>query len=74
MLPYLKNRREGAMSESSDALRRPSDEEEHKEEKRRKPFELLDAVVADMMEATISRDPVLLKSALEVLCFYLRHN
>ncbi len=74
MLPYLKNRREGSMSESSDALRRPSDEDERNDEKRRQPFELLDAVVDDMMEATIIRDRKLLKSALEVLCFYLRHN
>jgi hypothetical protein len=65
MLPFLKNKKEGAMSGPIESIEREHDEGHE-------PFEALDAVVDDMLEAMHSKNKSLLKSALEALCEYIQ--
>lgn len=59
MIPFLKHKKEAAMSGPDEVLERKPDED--------KEFDLLDAVVSDMMEAFEKKDKGLLKYALEAL-------
>lgn len=64
MLPFLK-KKEGAMSSPVEVIEREPDEGAE-------PFEMLDAVVDDMLEAMEKKDKKLLKSALEALCEHIQ--
>lgn len=59
MLPFLKDRHEASMSGPMEHVKREPDGEA--------PFEMLDAIVEDMLEAIHKKDKKLLKSTLEAL-------
>ncbi len=67
MMPFLKNRKEAAMSDPDDPIKRKPDGGEDAEE-----FGIIDAIAEDMMEATSKNDKALLKAALNSLCDYIR--
>ncbi len=67
MMPFLKNRKEGAMSDPDDPIKRKPDGGEDAEE-----FGILDAIAEDMIEATSKNDKALLKAALQSLCDHIR--
>lgn len=66
MLPFLKNKEASVASNAEDepTLRRKSDDGE--------PFEMIDAIVEDMIEGVHKKDKSLLKSALEALCEHIQ--
>lgn len=64
MLPFLKNKHEGSMSGPVEVIEREPDEGSES-------FEMLDAIVEDMLEAMHSKNKKLLKSALEALCEHI---
>lgn len=63
MLPFLKDRHEGAMSGPVESIKREPDGES---------FEMLDAIVDDMLEAFHKKDKKLLKGALEALVEHIQ--
>ncbi len=63
MLPFLKDRHEGSASSPAEVIKREPDEES---------FEMLDAVVEDMMMAFEKKDRSMLKGALEALCEHIQ--
>ena len=63
MLPFLKDRHEGSASTPSETIKREPDEES---------FEMLDAVVEDMMMAFEQKDKSMLKGALEALVEHIQ--
>lgn len=65
MLPFLKNKKEGSVSAPIEIIEREPDEGAES-------FEMLDAVVDDMLEAIHSKDKGLLKSALEALIEHIQ--
>lgn len=65
MLPFLKNKHEGSMSGPVEIIEREPDEGSES-------FEMLDAIVEDMIEAMHSKNKGLLKSALEALCEHIQ--
>ncbi len=66
MLPFLKDRHEGGMSAPMESIKRDSDGD--KEES----FEMLDAIVDDMLDAFQKKDKALLKGALEALVEHIQ--
>lgn len=66
MLPFLKDRDEGGMSAPAEVIKRSSDGDES--------FEMLDAIVEDMLEAFNRKDKKLLKGALEALMEHIREE
>ncbi len=65
MIPFLKDRHEGGASGSVDqTLRRDPDEDAS--------FEMIDAIVEDMLEAFQKKDKKLLKGALEALVEHIQ--
>ncbi len=66
MLPFLKNKKEGAMSEAVDVIEREPDEDTNES------FGMLDAIAEDMLEAASKKDKALLKSALEALVAHIQ--
>ncbi len=67
MLPFLKNKHEASASMPVDVVERSPDEGSE-------PFEMLDAIAEDMIEASKSGNKKLLKSALEALCEYIQEE
>lgn len=65
MLPFLKNKHEGSMSAPVEIIEREPDEGSES-------FEMLDAIVDDVMEAMHSKNKGLLKSALEALLEHIQ--
>lgn len=65
MLPFLKDRHEGSMSSPVESIKREPDEGSES-------FEMLDAVVDDMLEAVKKNDKRLLKGALEALIEHIQ--
>jgi len=65
MLPFLKNKQEGGMSGPMDSIKRESDSDEES-------FEMLDAVVDDILEAVHKKDKALLKGALEAFMEHIQ--
>lgn len=63
MLPFLKNKDEASANAEEETINRKPDGEEE--------FEMLDAVVEDLMAAFEKKDKALLKSALEGLCDHI---
>lgn len=65
MIPFLKDRHEGSMSGPVESIAREPDEES---------FEMLDAIVEDMLEAFQKKDKKLLKGALEALVEHIQEE
>ena len=66
MLPFLKKRHEGGVS-SDASIKRTGDEDTE-------PFEMLDAIVDDLMEAFAKKDKQLLKGCLEALVEHIQES
>lgn len=66
MLPFLKDRHEGAMSGPVESIKRDPDEEQD--------YEMLDAICHDMMEAFEKKDKKLLKATLEALLEHIKEQ
>jgi hypothetical protein len=66
MTPFLKKKQEASVSMAPETITL-SDEGE-------KPFELLDAIVEDMIEAVHKKDKGLLKGALEALMDHMKEE
>lgn len=66
MLPFLKKRHEGGAS-SDLSIKRTADEDSE-------PFEMLDAIVDDLMEAFQKKDKQLLKGCLEALVEHIQES
>lgn len=64
MLPFLKNREEGAMSAPVDPIERKPDDES--------AYDMLDAIAEDLLSAVEKKDKGLLKSALSALCEHVQ--
>lgn len=66
MLPFLKNKEAMVQTNADDEVlkRAPDDGSDS--------FEMIDAIVEDMLEAVHSRNKKLLKSALEALCDHIK--
>ena len=65
MLPFLKNKKEGAMSGPVEVIEREPDEGAES-------FEMLDAVAEDLLMGIEKKDKNLLKSALEALVEHIQ--
>lgn len=65
MLPFLKDRHEGAMSGPIDVKIRQSDAPPEE-------FGMLDAIAEDLIEAIGKKDKKLLKSTLEAFCEHIQ--
>ncbi len=65
MLPFLKNRSEGAASSHVETLERKPDDDIP-------GFDLLSAVAEDILKAVEKKDHKLLKEALEALCEHMQ--
>lgn len=65
MLPFLKERHEGSASSDVDSIKRDSDEGKDS-------YEMMDAIVDDMLEAFNKKDKKLLKGALEALVEHIQ--
>ena len=66
MLPFLKDRHEGAMSGAIDpAIKRSADEDGM-------DLDMLEAISADMIDAVHKKDKDLLKQCLEALCEHIQ--
>ncbi len=66
MLPFLKDRHEGGASSGPvETIKRESDDGESS-------YEMLDAVVDDMLDAVQKKDKALLKGALEALIEHIQ--
>ncbi len=61
-LPFLKDKEGGVSMDSSPIERKPDGEES---------FEMLDAIVEDLMDSITKKDKKLLKATLEALCDYI---
>ncbi len=66
MLPYLKNKREGAMSGPVELIEREMDEGTESS------YDMLDAIVDDMLDAFKVKNKKLLKMALEALVEHIQ--
>lgn len=64
MIPFLKNKREASMATVDETKMRKPDEDAE--------FDLIDAVVEDMLEAVHKKDKRLLKAALEALIHHIQ--
>jgi hypothetical protein len=64
MLPFLKNKQEGSTSGPVEVLEREPDEGSDS-------YDMLDAIVEDMLDAMASKDKTMMKSALEALCAHI---
>lgn len=66
MLPFLKDRHEGSVSEPVESIKREPDEGDS--------FEMLDAIVDDLLDAIHKKDKKLLKGALEALIEHIQEQ
>lgn len=65
MLPFLKNKQEGASSSPMETIERKSDDGEES-------FGMLDAIAEDLIDAVHKKDKHLLKSCLEALIEHIQ--